>query len=387
MTTLTSTARPRAARLAVQAQFFICGLLFATWGVHVPTVRAQYGLTDAQLSYLMLAAAVGAIISLLLVGGWIARFGARRVVLVAGVALCGTIASLFAMPSYPALLGLLLVFGLGNSAFDVAMNTEAVEVERAYGTPIMSSFHGFFSLGGLAGAGVGSLIAAANVAPVLHVVTTSVLAYVLIGYASMHMLPDSHTQTDDESAHGFSLPPRAVVLLGILCALGFVGEGAMYDWSTLYMAKDLGTQQTVAAWGYGAFSAFMAAGRFGGDFIRARLGGERTLRLSAWLAAISMLVALSLHHPVAALIGFSLAGLGFANMVPVLFSAAANVPGISAGRGIAGVASCGYFGFLAGPPLIGGIAEVAGLPYALVVVGAVCILIALLCKRAMHSHA
>ncbi|WP_341678410.1 MFS transporter [Niveibacterium sp. SC-1] len=386
MTTLTANP-PRAARFAVQAHFFINGLLFATWGVHVPTVRAQYGLSDAQLSYLMLAAAVGAIISLMHVGGWIARFGARRVLLVAGMALSGALASLFVMPGYLALLPLLLVFGLGNSAFDVAMNTEAVEVERAYGRPIMSAFHGFFSLGGLAGAGIGSLIAMSDITPTLHVVVTAVIAYVLIGYATTHMLPDSHTQTDDKDAHGFSLPPRAVVLLGVLCALGFVGEGAMYDWSTLYMAKDLGSPQTIAAWGYGAFSAFMAAGRFGGDFIRARLGGERTLRLSAWLAAVSMLAALALHHPVAALIGFSFAGLGFANMVPVLFSAAANVPGISAGRGIAGVASCGYFGFLAGPPLIGGIAQVAGLPYALVVVGVVCVLIALLCKRAMHSHA
>ncbi len=376
---------PTAARIATKTHFFVSGLLFATWGVHVPTVRAQYHLNEAELSWLMLAAGIGALLAMTRVGGWVARYGARPVALFAACAIAVPLLLLLMAPGYAALLVLLFVFGIGSGAFDVAINAEAVAVEQAYGRPIMSSFHGFFSLGGMLGAAIGSLAAATAIAPTLHLVGIATLGFIAICAASRAMLPDAATHSPEHANTGFKLPAAPILLLGLLAAFGLVGEGAMYDWSTLYMAKELHSPQALAALGYAAFSAAMAAARFGGDWVRARLGAERSLRYSSWLAAVAMSTTLAIGEPWAALLGFALVGVGFANMVPVLFSSAARVPGITPAQGIAGVSSCGYLGFMIGPPLIGGIASGLGLNRGLLVVALFAAVAALLSRRAMRG--
>ncbi|WP_417069743.1 MFS transporter [Niveibacterium terrae] len=376
---------PHAARLASRTHFFICGLLFASWGVHIPTVKQLFGLTEAELAWLMLASSIGALIGLTRVGAWVARHGTRPVVLGAGFALALPLAVLLLMPGYAALTALLFVFGLATGSFDVAMNAEAVAVEHAYGRPIMSSFHGFFSLGGLAGAGIGSLVALTGVPPLLHLITASCMSYAAIAVASRYMLPTEATHSPGQSSSGLRLPPPVILLIGLLAALGLVGEGAMYDWSTLYLAKTLESPQALAALAYGSFSAAMALARFGGDAIRARFGAEKTLVLSSALAALAMAATLAIGHPVAALVGFALVGVGFANMIPVLFSSAARVPGITPARGIAAVSSCGYLGFMAGPPLIGLIAHRWGLDKGLLVVAVFAALVALLSPIALRA--
>lgn len=379
------TPELRAARLATRSHFFICGLLFASWGVHVPTVKQQYGLSEAELATLMLASSLGALIGLTRVGAWVARHGTRPVVRVAGFVLALSLALLLVMPGYPALAALLFVFGLATGSFDVAMNAEAVAVERAWGRPIMSSFHGFFSLGGLAGAGLGSLVALGGVPPLLHLILAALFCFSAILFACRFMLPTEATHSPEQSDTGFRLPPPALLLFGLLAALGLVGEGAMYDWSTLYLAKTLASPQALAALAYGSFSAAMALARFGGDAIRARFGAERTLVLSSLLAALAMGATLAIGQPVAALIGFALVGIGFANMIPVLFSCAARVPGVTPAQGIAAVSSCGYLGFMAGPPLIGLIAHRWGLDKGLVVVAVFAALVALLSPLALRA--
>lgn len=374
---------PVAARIATKTHFFVSGLLFATWGVHVPTVKAHYGLSESALAGLMLASGIGALIALTRVGHWVARHGARPVVMAGGLLVAAPLTLLLGMPGYLALLALMFAFGLATGAFDVAMNAEAVAVEHAYGRPIMSSFHGFFSLGGMVGAGIGSLVATIGIAPATHVLAVGVCGGTAILLASRWMLPDEATHSPDDSAGGFSLPPRAVLLLGLLAALGLLGEGAMYDWSTLYMAKELGSPQSQAALAYGAFSAAMASARFGGDWVRAHVGPEPLLRMSSWLAACAMSAALLIGAPWAALLGFALVGIGFANVVPVLFTAAARIPGITPARGIAGVSSCGYLGFMIGPPVIGAIAQQRGLDVGLFVVAIFAALVALLAHRAL----
>lgn len=380
-----TTSRLVRARIATKAHFFISGLLFATWGVHVPTVKTQFGLSEAELAWLMLAGGVGALIALTRVGGWVARHGARPVVLAGAAAVAASLALFLFAPGYAALMVLLFVFGLGSGGFDVAMNAEAVAVERELAKPIMSSFHGFFSLGGLAGALVGSLVARLVIAPWLHILTMSLAGFALVWIAARAMLPASATHSPDEAHHGFSLPRGTILLIGLLAAFGLVSEGAMYDWSTLYMADTLGSPADVAALGYAAFSGAMALGRFGGDWLRGRLGATRTLRISAWLTSIAMLVTLLIGERWAGIVGFALVGLGLSNVIPVLFSAAARVPGVSPARGIAGVSGVGYLGFMAGPPLIGAIAEVSSLTHGLLVVAAFAAAVALLTRRAMRD--
>ncbi|MDO6385771.1 MFS transporter [Uliginosibacterium sp. 31-12] len=375
------------ARIATKAHFFICGLLFATWGVHVPTVKAQFGLNEAQLAWLMLAAGIGSLISLTRVGGWVARHGARPVVLCGASVVCASLAALLFAPGYALLMLLLFAFGLGSGGFDVAMNAEAVAVEREMGKPIMSSFHGFFSLGGLAGALIGSFVAGAGIRPVLHVALTCAAGFALVWFAARAMLPTHATHSPDEQHQGFRLPHGVLLLLGLLAALALVSEGAMYDWSTLYMSQELASPASIAALGYAAFSGAMAAGRFGGDWLRARLGASLTLQCSAWLAGAAMLMTLVIGERWAAIGGFALVGLGLSNVIPVLFSAAARVPGVSPASGIAGVSGIGYLGFMCGPPLIGAIAEHSSLSSGLLVVAFFAVLVALLTPHAMHGIA
>lgn len=379
-----SQTPPLLARLATQCHFFICGLLFASWGVHVPTVKAQYGLSDAALSWLMLAAGIGALIGLSQVGKWVARHGTRKVLLLCGLFMCLPLALLLYMPGYVGLLVMLFCYGLFNGSFDVAMNAEAVAVEKAYARPIMSSFHGFFSLGGMAGALVASGIAAAGIPPAWSLIGICAIGYGFIALASSRMLPVEATHSPEEAHASFSLPSGTILLLGVMSALGMVGEGAMYDWSTLYMRDELGSPQQLAALAYGAFSAAMALGRFGGDWARARLGDRSMLRLTAWLSTIAMGATLAIAHPLAALIGFGLVGIGFSNMVPVMFSVAAKVPGVTPAKAIAGVSSLGYVGFMMGPPMIGYIAHNTRLSLALLVVAVFAAAVALLTGPAMH---
>lgn len=378
-----TTQNPLAARVATQTHFFVSGMLFATWGVHVPTVKALFALSEYQLAGLMLAGGFGALLGLTQVGKWVATHGARPVVIAGGVVMAAPLALLLHMPNFVALLALMFAFGLSTSAFDVAINAEAVAVEHAYRRPVMSSFHGCFSLGGLAGAGIGSAVAMFDVAATTHMLAASITGGLAILLASRSMLPDEATHSPDEANTGFKLPRGPLLLLGILAVLGLVGEGAMYDWSTLYMSKELGSPQAQAALAYGAFSAAMAAARFAGDWVRARIGPAPLLRASSWLAAAGMTAALLIGTPWAALIGFALVGIGFSNVVPVLFAAAAKVPGVTPANGIASVSSCGYLGFMIGPPLIGVIAQHWGLDVGLFVVAVFAAAVALMTGKAM----
>jgi len=309
-------------------------------------------------------------------------------VLATGFLMCVPLALLLLMPGYAGLLAALFCYGLFNGSFDVAMNAEAVAVEHAYKRPIMSSFHGFFSAGGMAGALVASAVAALDIAPIYHLAGAAILGFALIALASAWMMPVEATHSPEEAATGgFRLPRGTILLLGVMAALGMVGEGAMYDWSTLYMRDVLGSPQEQAALAYGAFSAAMALGRFGGDWARAHLGSSAILQITAWLSAVAMTATLAIGHPWAALVGFAIVGIGFSNMVPVLFSAAAKVPGITPANGIAGVSAIGYVGFMMGPPVIGGIAHGSGLSFALLIVAVFAVAVALLTRSAMRQVA
>ncbi len=362
-------ARLPAARWATRTQFFCSGFIFATWGVHIPTVKAHYGLDEASLGLAMLAAGVGALLGLARAGRWIGRHGANRVAGLAGGCYALLLALLLAMPGYAALLALLAVFGLLTSVFDVAINTEAAAIELAEGVPRMSGMHGMFSLGGMAGASSGAALLAAGWPPLAHLGTVALAMALAIGAAAWRMLPAAHTAAADGDRGGtLRAVGKPLLVLGVLAALGLVAEGAMYDWSVLYLQQELGSPQQQAALAYASFSAAMAAARFGGDALRARMPASRLLAGSALLAAGSMTVGLLTHSPWVALAAFAGVGLGFANVVPLLFAAAARVPGVEPARGIAAVSALAYLGFMAGPPMIGLLAGASSLTRALSVV-------------------
>lgn len=357
-------------RWASRAQFFASGFIFATWGVHVPTVKAHYAIDEAQLGLAMLAAGAGAMVGLTSAGRWIGRHGPRRMAALCGCIYALLIAGLIAMPGYAALLGLLAVFGLVTSVFDVAINTEAAQLELRGGQPLMSGMHGMFSLGGMVGAASGSAALAAGMAPQTHLWTVAVAMIGVVAVASTRMLLTPTAPADGATAtdHGFRLPRGVLAVLGVLAALGLIAEGAIYDWSVLYMQQELGSPQQQAALAYASFSAAMAAARFGGDAMRARFSPTALLRGSGLLAAAAMTLVLLTDLPWLALLGFAGVGVGFANVVPILFGASARVPGVAPANGIAAVSAIAYLGFMAGPAVIGLLARVSSLTAALYVV-------------------
>jgi predicted MFS family arabinose efflux permease len=375
--------RLRAAMWALRAQFFVAGALFATWGVHVPSVKAHYALGERALAIAMLASGVGSVLALLQAGKVFARHAPGRVAPLLAAVAAAAIGSLLLPSAYPVLLLLMLAYGVAGALFDVAINDEASAIERIAARPVMSGFHALFSLGGMAGAAAWSVLAPLGVSAALHLAgAAGVLALVAI-VASVFMLP--HERQAQAGGSALSLPRGPLLLLGVLAALGLIGEGAMYDWSVLYLRQDLQAPRDTASLGYASFSAAMAAGRFAGDWVRARTAPVTLLRASGLLAAAGMALALAAPSPWAALAGFALVGLGFANVVPVLFSAAGQVPGVAPAHGIAAVSSLGYFGMMAGPPLIGFIAQAQSLRAGLLVVIAFAAVVAGLSRRALRG--
>ena len=368
---------------ALRTQFFVMGVLFATWGVHVPIVKAHYGLGEQALALAMLASGVGALAALAYAGRIVGRYGPRAIAATMGCVSCVAIASLEVSTQYAALLVVMLVFGSFGSLFDVSLSTEASEIERLTGKPLMSGFHGMFSLGGMAGAGLGSAVPALGLSPQAHLLTATGACALAVLVASRAMLPvPDHA---GEEKHPLSLPRGPLMLLGVLAAMGLIAEGAIYDWSVLFMKQERASDASTAALAYASFSAAMAAGRFAGDWVRARVVPRRLLRASGALAAAGMALTLAVPSPNVALIGYALVGLGLSNVVPMLFSAASQVPGVSPAHGIAAVSGVGYLGMMAGPPLIGLIAEHTSLTTGLLVVVVFAVFMGLSAKRALRG--
>ncbi|MDR5773032.1 MULTISPECIES: MFS transporter [unclassified Caballeronia] len=374
---LPAAARKRA-RYSTMAVFFIAGMMYASWGVHVPTVRDKFALSPGMLSFALFAVAGGSIFAMLTAGPWIARAGTRMACMAGGLTMMCCGALILVVPAFWMLLIVLAFFGFGMATLDVAMNAEASAVEEALERPIMSSLHGMFSVGGMAGAAVGGALLAHGLAPAAHLALVSGVSLIVLLVSMPYVLP--HVAHHDEHAKSSSNRWRSGALwaLGGMALVALIAEGAMYDWATVYMRDVVLATPSVASGAYAAFSGGMAAGRFGGDAVRARFGAPQLIFGSAGLAFIGMVMALVVPNAVVTLTGFTLMGLGLANMMPVLFAAAARVEGVTAAEGLAQVAGLAYFGLLLGPVLIGGVAQISTLPIGLCVVAACCALIALI---------
>lgn len=361
-----SAARLLKARVGTATTFFIAGAALATWAPHIPTVQERLGIGPAVLGLALLSPAVGGILAMRLTGFLVHRLGSACITRVASVAACVTLPVPVLAPSLPVLVLGLLVFGAFHGAMDVAMNAQGVTVENRYGRPIMSSLHAQFSIGALAGAGVATMLLSLGVSPAQHVVGVAALAVVAALAAGAPLLPDHGEGAGDAPA--LARPRGVLVVLGMIGVLSMLGEGAMLDWSAVYMRSELKVPPGLAAAGFTAFSLTMAAGRLFGDAAVHRLGDTRVLRFGAVVSALGLGVGLLIGHPVAALVGFACVGLGLANVVPIVFAASSRVPGVPAGYGLAAVSTVGYFGFLVGPPVIGFIAEATSLTVGLGIV-------------------
>jgi hypothetical protein len=363
--------------------FLVHGLVVSTWLSRIPAVQAALRLSNGILGLTLLSSAVGAVSSIPLTGWLVNRYGSKTISVAASLLFCLTPLPLgLAFNTFTLALAL-FIFGALAAAMDVSMNSQGVEVEKALGQPTMSRFHGMFSLGGMIGAGIGGFVAAHGVHVVPHFTVSALVNFIGTALAARLLL-----ETHAALTHDHRLPLRKMPrVLFALSAIGFcilLSEGAMGDWTAVYLKQVLHAGAGTAAAGYAVFSAAMAIFRFLGDLITARLGPMRTVRIGSLVAAVGLVWALVMPSAILSLPGFAAAGAGFSVIIPLVFGSGGRIPGIPPGPGIATVTGIGYVGFIVGPPAIGFAAQLSNLRYGLCIVVACCIASALL-SRSMQA--
>ena len=379
-------AGARRGRWAVACMFFVNGFVLGSWAPHIPVFVHRLGISEFTLGLLILGFGLGAVSAMVLAGQLIARRGSQWTLRVCALPVIFGLLIVVAAPSLTLAALALFVFGGSIGAMDVAMNSNAVVVERRLSKAVMSSSHGFWSLGGFAGGGLGgTVIQAYGYLP--HALGVSVLAAIGVALAYAYVLPDDHSQTGPAAEQRrFELPrDPAIYLIGFMALLCMNSEGAVLDWAALYLRQELGADIATAGWAFAGFSGAMALMRFAGDGVRDRFGAVTTFRVSILVAAAGMLVAGLSPTPWLANAAFAFAGFGIANAVPILFSAGGNQPGISSGAGMSVVTTMGYCGILVAPSLIGFVGGKIG--FSPIYVGIAALLVLVFLMSGMTRHA
>ncbi len=358
---------------ATRAAFFAAGLAVGAWAPLVPFVRSRLGINDATLGALLLCLGVGSILAMIGSGNIVSRFGCRCVinvslaVVAAMLGLLGSVDGLY-------LTGFVLaIFGAAIGTLDVAMNIHAVSVEQRSKRQMMSGFHALFSIGGLAGAGGAAAALSSGMSPAATAISAALVLLVTLFLFGRHFLNDR----SEAHSPSLALPRGRVLVLGCMCLMMFLVEGAMLDWSALLLAGSKSMPETQAGIGYAAFAATMTAMRLGGDWIAAKLGSRRVVRLGSALGGAGTALAVLAPSPYLAIFGFALMGVGCANIVPILYSTAGADTSTSKEHAIAAAATLGYAGTLAGPAAIGFIAHGIGLPSAFGLLAALLVVVCL----------
>ena len=345
--------------LGIGATFAINSLIFSFWITRLPGVKESLGLSEGVLGLALFCMPIGALVSMVLSSKIIHAFGAGKVTIWSGMFFSlAMILPVSAMNIW--FLGFaLFIAGLFTGLMDVAMNAVAAEAEKQGKKVIMSTCHGFWSLGGMLGAFLGSLFVGLKFNGVLQAVITAIIASVILFTWIKSKIGDLDGE-NSEDGHGFTIPRGPIIGLAIIGFCIMIGEGAIADWSAVFLKEWAGASAYVAGFGYAGFSLSMTIGRFFGDEIINRFGGLPVVRIGSAIALIGGGLVL-ITQPWLAILGFSLMGLGYSCVVPVVFSSSANIEGMTPSQGISAVATLGYTGFLVGPVIIGWLAEYFGL--------------------------
>ncbi len=367
--------------LAIGLVFASDSILFGSWVAHIPYVKTKLSLSDSALGLLLFAMPAGLLLMNPLTGWIIARLGEARACFWSAVGITVSICLPLNAPNPAVLAGGLFLLGLNAALINVAMNTCATNLERARGIVIMSSCHGMWSLGGLIGSGIAGAIIALHVSPRIHVMVMAgvVLMLTVALQPVLATIPsgsrnDGGENTAQRAESSFVRPNRDLLLMILIGLALAMGEGAAFDWSAVYLRETLGASSQIAALGFASFSLTMTGFRFLGDTIIPKIGAKRWLQFGGVLGALGLLVAIGLPYPPTALIGFALLGAGCSLGAPILYAAALRVPGIPPAAGLATFATFSFVGFLAGPPIIGFVADGFGLYYGLGLVGVILLL-------------
>ncbi|MGO7033551.1 MFS transporter [Rhizobium ruizarguesonis] len=370
-------------RAAVSLLFLMNGFVVGCWAPKIPDFAERLALTKLELGLMILVFGVGSLVMMPIAGAQIAKHGSRVVVQVLAVCLLPLLLALTLAPNVPTGAISLFLFGGFIGAMDVAMNANAVSVEKSMRRAIMSSCHAFWSLGGLIGSGLGGIVIS-KLGVLGHAQLATVLAAIFLAVAWPMILADPpHPDTKKEKT---KLPMVPLPwLLGLMALFSMVPEGAVLDWGALYLRQEMDASVALSGLGFAAFSATMAIMRFGGDLVRDRLGGVKTLRICTLFAIVGMLLAGLAPNAEIAILGFAFCGIGISNMVPIAFSAAGNIPGLKPGIAISVVTTMGYSGMLVAPSLIGFVAEHIGFAVVFMALPVLLIVVLLLSKLAHYA--
>ncbi|MCD1635522.1 MFS transporter [Martelella mediterranea] len=361
MTISTIAPRPRymsKPRLATSLLFLMNGFVMGSWAPKIPVFAERLGLSESGLGLMILTFGVGSMLAMPFTGVMIAKFGSAQVVKAVAAIFTPMLLLVSLAGTIPLAVLALFVFGGLMAAMDVAMNGNAVAVEKAEGRAIMSSCHAFWSLGGLTGAGLGGLLISV-VGPLGHALAVTVIGAGMLAFAFPRILADAPEESVRRQKVRLPMTPLPW-LIGIMALFSMIPEGAVLDWSAVYLRDELGITLFASGFGYAAFQLAMTIMRFAGDHVRDRFGPVNTVRFCS-AASVAGLLCVGLAPNLAVvIIGFAITGAGISNLVPVAFSAAGNLPGLQPGIGLSVTTMLGYSGILAAPSLIGFIAEHIG---------------------------
>ncbi|KQS76172.1 hypothetical protein ASG25_18305 [Rhizobium sp. Leaf384] len=370
-------------RLAVSLLFLMNGFMMGSWAPKIPILKDRLDISEGVLGLLILTFGIGSLLMMPIAGGLISRLGSQKISKLMAACLVPVLLMLSLMPGLPLAFVGLFLFGGFIGAMDVAMNANAVAVEKRMRRAIMSSCHAYWSLGALAGAALGGP-AIAHFGEILHAVLVTIAGLAFLAVAWPLVMADHpHPEAETEK---LALPRLPLPwLIGIIALFSMIPEGSVIDWSALYLRNELGASVALSGYGFAAFSATMAIMRFAGDHVRDRFGAVRTLRVCTLLALVGLVTAGLAPDATVAILGFALAGIGISNMVPIAFSAAGNLPGLAPGIGLSVVTFMGYSGILFAPSLIGFIAEHVGFSAIFTAIPALFLIVLLLSGHAVHA--
>jgi MFS family permease len=355
--------KPIAERIATTAVFLANGLGIGAWAVEVPRIKEELGLSNTALGIALFAFALGAIVSMPLAGRMVPRFGSGRATAFLAVIFVLALPLPAIVPNFALLCAVLFALGAANGAVDVSMNGHASMIEAKWQRPIMSSFHAAWSFGGLLGAAFGAAIQLNGFGVIGGFLLPDLVIGILVLTSALLALRDSGPRLR-KSTSGLMIPSAGVMQLAALAFLCMLVEGAVADWSAVFLSSVLIKQASAAALGYSSFAFAMAVCRVVGDQGVRRMGSETVVAIGGLFATIGLALVLGFPNVVTAVAGFALVGIGLANVVPVIFSVAGQLTTPSV-TGVSMVATAGYVGFLIGPPLIGLGAGFVGLRIAL----------------------
>lgn len=364
-------------RLATKAMFFGAGFITAAWAAIIPFVKTNVQISDGTIGLMLLCLGGGALIGMPIAGLCTSKYGCKKVLQssVSGFAILYPFLILVNSPS--ALASTLILFGLCVGITDCAMNIQAVAVEKDAQVPLMSGFHGFYSLGGMTGALILTLFLSSGLAVFAACLITSLFIFALLLSSQTGL----RIETYAEQGPYFAIPKGSVLFIGIVCFVFFLSEGTVLDWSGIFLSEYRAIPATSAGMGVACFSVAMTIGRLLGDSAVSRIGAKRMIVYGASTAVLGFLISLSFGYWQAALVGYALIGIGCSNIVPIMFSATGKQNAMSESLAVTAVSTLGYIGVLAGPALIGLGAEMYGLPRALYLIVGLILFATLLSKK------